>query len=138
MGWKFGAQPRRLLTFALGGNVALPPSPPADKTVHAVDDPSIKIDEADVAAGAKLAMQCLACHGPELRSGGAPGPDLRESHVAMDYDALWSILHEGALLEKGMPRFEYFTRDQVRQIYAYIRARARDALGTRKVEKPNM
>jgi quinohemoprotein ethanol dehydrogenase len=141
MGWKFNAQPRRLLTFAVGGNVELPPSAPPDKKVYAVDDPAIKINEDDIEKGHQLALECLACHGPDLHSAGAPGPDLRESRVAMDYDALWAILHEGALLEKGMPRFEYFTQEQVRQIYAYIRASAREVLGTRKPPKtapPNM
>ena len=37
-----------------------------------------------------------------------------------------------ALLQSGMPRFEMLTREQVMQIYAYIRAGAREALGTRK------
>jgi len=42
------------------------------------------------------------------------------------------LLKSGALMERGMPRFEYLTDDQTRQIHAYIRAKAREALGTRK------
>jgi hypothetical protein len=41
-------------------------------------------------------------------------------------------------MQQSMPRFENFTKDQVRQIYAYIRARARETLGTRKPASPNM
>src|SRR3546814_19269092 len=51
VGWKFNAQPRRLLTFELGGKVRLDPSPPRELTVHALDGPSIEIDEADSATG---------------------------------------------------------------------------------------
>src|SRR5262249_42533477 len=119
------------LTFALNGKAVLPPSPPPDLKVHAVDDPTIKISEADVAAGHDLFTPCSVCHGRNLQSSGSPGPDLRESQIALDPEALWHVLHDGALLERGMPRFENLTREQVRQIYAYIRAGAREALGTR-------
>jgi hypothetical protein len=37
-------------------------------------------------------------------------------------------------MEHGMPRYDTLTREQVMQIYAYIRAGAREALGTRKAE----
>jgi quinohemoprotein ethanol dehydrogenase len=127
-GWKFGAQPRRLLTFALDGNAAMPPSPPRDMTVHAVDDPAIKLDPHDVATGHDLFLACAACHGRDLVSAGAPGPDLRESQIALHPDAFWSVVHDGALMEHGMPRFDTMTREQARQIWAYIRARAREAL----------
>ena len=39
------------------------------------------------------------------------------------------VLKQGTLLERGMPRFQMLTDDQIRQIHAYIRSRARDALG---------
>jgi quinohemoprotein ethanol dehydrogenase len=59
---------------------------------------------------------------------------LRESKIALDPDGLWSVVHDGALLQNGMPRFPQFTREQVMQIYAYIRARARDAMKEQKPE----
>ena len=132
VGWKYRAQPRVLLTFGLDGKAVRPPSTPPDMTVKAVDDPSVQIRDADVAAGRDLFLACAVCHGRDLVSAGAPGPDLRESRVALDPDALWTVLHDGALLQSGMPRFETLTREQVMQIYAYIRAGAREALGTRK------
>jgi quinohemoprotein ethanol dehydrogenase len=132
VGWKYGVQPRRLLTFGLDGKAVLPPSAPPDMTVHALDDPSVKIRPADIAAGRALAAACTTCHGRDLASAGAPGPDLRESPVALEPDALWTVLHDGILLPRGMPRFETLTREQVTQIYAYIRARARQALDTSK------
>ena len=41
LGWKYGAQPRRLLTFVLDGKAKLPPTAPPDMQVHAVDDPAL-------------------------------------------------------------------------------------------------
>jgi quinohemoprotein ethanol dehydrogenase len=94
-----------------------------------VDDRGVKIDAADVAPGRMLfTMNCAACHGLNVVSAGAPAPDLRESPSAMDQAALWSILHDGALLQRGMPRFDKLDAAEVRQIHAYIRAQARLAL----------
>jgi quinohemoprotein ethanol dehydrogenase len=131
VGWKFGAQMRRLLVFALDGKAVLPPSAPPDFTVQAVDDPAITIAEADVRAGRQLYMGCIVCHGYNLNAGGI-APDLRESGIALQIDSLWSVLHDGVLASRGMPRFDNLTRDEVRQLHAYIRAGAREALGTRK------
>jgi len=71
----------------------------------------------------------MACHGM-LFEASSTAPDLRESRVALDREALWSLLHDGVLMRNGMPRFEQLSRDQVRQIHAYIRARARAAMVT--------
>jgi quinohemoprotein ethanol dehydrogenase len=132
VGWKYGAQPRRLLTFALDGKATLAPSPPPDFTVHALDDPDLVLNEADVAAGRTLSVQCAACHGVGMHSTGTPGPDLRESAIALKLDTLSELLKSGALMSTGMPRFENLTDTQIRQLHAYIRARAREALGKRK------
>ena len=131
-GWKYGAQPRRLLTFSLDGKAALPPTAPPDRSVRALDDPTIQISEADVAAGQAIFNQaCAVCHGLNLRSAGSPGPDLRESAIALSEKGVWAVVHEGTLLERGMPQYPTLGEPQVRQIYAYIRAGAREALGTR-------
>jgi quinohemoprotein ethanol dehydrogenase len=127
VGWKWGA-PRRLLTFATGGSATLPPAAAPDRTVHALDDPKLQLKPADVAAGRQLYMQCIVCHGRDLVAAGAPAPDLRESAIALDRDSLWGVLHDGALMQRGMPRFETLTREQADQLYAYIRSGARDAL----------
>jgi quinohemoprotein ethanol dehydrogenase len=126
-GWKFNAQPRRLLTFKLGGKATLPATAPPSLVVNALDDASLKLDSTQVAAGRKLFAACSGCHGGGAVSSGAPGPDLRESRIALDRNALYNVLHEGAFMPKGMPRFENFTREQVEQIYVYIRERARAA-----------
>src|ERR1700730_6352971 len=128
VGWKYGAQPRRLLTFRLDGKAALTPSPPPDMKVNAIDDPSIEIKDTDVATGHALYIACAACHGRDLVSTGSPAPDLRESRLALNPTALWTVVHDGTLIQNGMPSNPMFTRDQVMQIFAYIRAGARKAL----------
>jgi quinohemoprotein ethanol dehydrogenase len=127
-GWKFNAQPRRLLVFKLGGAATLPATAPPNRTVQALDDPKLILDPADVAAGRPLFAYCAGCHGNGAVSAGAPAPDLRESRVALDRDALYSVLHEGTFIPSGMAPFDKLTQEQVRQIYAYIRDRARAAL----------
>ncbi len=131
-GWKYGAQPRRLLTFAIGGHKRLPRAPGPDFRVNAVDDPTVMLDEKMVAGGRAMSMLCIACHGINLVGAGSPAPDLRESQIALSEDALWSVMHDGALAQRGMPAFPMLTRSQVRNLQAYIRATAREALGTRK------
>jgi quinohemoprotein ethanol dehydrogenase len=73
VGWKYGVQPRLLLTFSLDGKAQLPPSAPPDMRVKAVGSPSIQLQEADVRAGRDLFMACAVCHGRDRVSAGAPG-----------------------------------------------------------------
>jgi len=135
LGWKYGVQPRLLLNFRVNGTSVLPDIAPPDMTVRAVDDPSLQLREPDVAAGRELYGACAICHGRYLASAGAPAPDLRESQIALNPDSFWAVVHDGGLIQRGMPRFETFTRAQVMQLYAYIRAGAREAIGTRKLNQ---
>ncbi len=132
VGWKYGQQERRLLTFAIDGKAKLPPTPPRDMKVHAVDDPQLVLNEADIAAGRSLSVQCAACHGVGFQSAGAPGPDLRESGIALQLGSFRQLLKSGALIERGMPKFDRLTDAQIRQLHAFIRAKAREELGLRK------
>jgi quinohemoprotein ethanol dehydrogenase len=135
IGWKFNAQPRRLETFVLDGKAKLPATPAPTFQIDALDDPTLKIDEADVAAGHDLfTVKCAVCHGLDTVSAGAPAPDLRESQIALEKENIWTIVHEGTLLPLGMPQFKDLSEAQVRQIHAFIRAKARDSLGLRKPE----
>lgn len=124
--WRFGI-PRRLLTFKLGGEARLPPPTVADRTVETLDAPAYRLNPRSVAAGRALYGACAICHGLDLVSPGAPAPDLRASRVALNPEGLWRVVHGGALLAGGMPRFETLTREQVMDIFAYIRAEARAA-----------
>lgn len=135
VGWKYGAQTRRLLTFALDGKAELPKEPGRDMKVYALDDPDLLIDEADVQAGKGLSLACMSCHGAGFRGAGAPGPDLRESAIALRLDTFTQLIKEGRM-ENGMPRFEWMTDTQIRQLHAYLRARARESLGLRKPAAP--
>ena len=131
-GWKYGAQPRRLLTFALGEKGELPEGIPASMEINALDDPELVLDEADIAAGRALSERCAACHGVGFHSPGTPGPDLRESSIALNLQTFGKLLKEGTLLERGMPRFEMLSDEEIRQLHSYIRARAREVLGQRE------
>src|SRR6201999_1562673 len=64
-GWRFGEQPRRLLTFALGRHQQLPRAKPPRFTVNAVDDPAIVIDSVQALLGAQAygTSYCGLCHG---------------------------------------------------------------------------
>ncbi len=136
-GWKYGLQPRRLLSFALDGRAKLPSTPPPDREVHAVDDPELVIDTTAVAEGALLyGNECVTCHGGGLKSAGAPGPDLRESHAALSREALATILRDGALAPNGMPRFRELTDRQIGALYMYIRAGARAVARNRDASPP--
>ncbi|PZQ21508.1 MAG: PQQ-dependent dehydrogenase, methanol/ethanol family [Sphingopyxis macrogoltabida] len=125
-GWKYGLQTRRLLTFAIGGKAALPPTPPPDFTVNAIDVPGVVIDPAKVEKGAiYYAFACGACHGAELHSAGT-APDLRESGMAADYASFAQVVQGGALQARGMPKVDIGDED-LRNIYQYIRWSAREA-----------
>ena len=138
VGWKYRGQPRRLLTFALGGDRKLPPSAPADRSIVPAADFSLKIDKADVEPGRFLfTMNCATCHGIGVVSAGAPAPDLRESQIAASEESLRQVLLDGALLQRGMPRFDRFDKGQVRQIHAYIQTMARDAASGKQSGEDN-
>ena len=125
-GWRYNAQPRRLLTFRLGGRARLAPTAPYDETVHPLDDPALVLDPAAVAEGAKLFVQCSGCHGGQAQSAGAPGPDLRESALALDRELFAKVVRDGASLPKGMPRYAQFGDAQLGQLYSYVRSVARE------------
>jgi quinohemoprotein ethanol dehydrogenase len=132
VGWKYAAQPRRLLTFSLDGNAVLPPGPPADLRVNALDDLALELDEADIAMGNTMYNTvCSSCHGLGLRAAGGPAPDLRESAIALQLESFSAVLLDGALMSRGMPGYQSYTPAQVRQLHAYVRAGAREALGVR-------
>ncbi len=127
VGWKYGANPRRLLVFALDGKATIPAGPKPTLAVGAVDDPAIRIDPVAAETGHQLFLACALCHGRHARSAGSPGPDLRESALALDQEAFLAVVKGGTLLEKGMPRYDDMTREQALQIWMYVRSAAREA-----------
>jgi quinohemoprotein ethanol dehydrogenase len=100
----------RLLTFALGGTATLP-SKPRPRTVTAIAN---NATSQQIAAGSKLyATYCVRCHG-----GATILPDLRRSTPAV-INGLPQIL-DGALAERGMPRFAEFDKAMIADLRAYL------------------
>ena len=125
-GWRFNEQPRRLLTFALDKHMTLPPSKPPRFDVHAVDDPEVVVNSSEASEGLKLyGSTCASCHGAEL--GSTIAPDLRESTLAMNWQAFRAVLHEGQLAAVGMPKYDDLSDEDLRALFMYIRQRAREA-----------
>jgi quinohemoprotein ethanol dehydrogenase len=135
VGWKYGAQPRRLLVFSLGGKAKLKPSPPRTMKVAALDDPELPITEAEAQAGKGLSVMCMSCHGAGFRGAGSPGPDLRESAITLNFENFHEFVKQGNL-EKGMPAYSWLSEKQARALHAYIRHRAREVLGKAKPLPP--
>jgi quinohemoprotein ethanol dehydrogenase len=137
-GWKYGAQMRRLLTFALGAHATLPPTAPPDFALHpAQDDLALVLDPGEVAAGEiRYQKSCALCHGYDLKSTGVPGPDLRESALAANADSLSALLRTGSLERNGMPRFDDLSAREVHSLFLYIRAGLRKAAGEHGPAEP--
>jgi quinohemoprotein ethanol dehydrogenase len=124
VGWKYSG-PRRLLTFAIDGKAILPPSDPPTLKVNAQDNPAEALDPKQIAMGKAMFLACAACHGRNVIGAGGPAPDLRESAIPLSPDAFWSVVHDGALIEHGMPRFGMFGKPEIEAIRQYVRASAR-------------
>jgi quinohemoprotein ethanol dehydrogenase len=128
VGWKYSGT-RRIVAFALDGKTELPPSQPPSLKVNAQDNSAEVLDSKQIAMGHAMFLACAACHGRSAVGVGGPAPDLRESRVPLDPDAFWTIVHDGALIQRGMPPFGSFGKPQIEAIRQYIRSRARAALG---------
>ena len=115
-------QPRRVLTFALGGTAKLPPLPKSNTAP--IDDPGYKPDAAIEAHGALIyGLNCGACHGNFVVSGGV-APELRRSPIPLSAEAFDSVVRDGALLANGMPRFNDLSNEDRAAARQYIRSRA--------------
>ena len=85
--------------------------------------------EADVSAGQTLyADNCIGCHGFDVVTGGIT-PDLRRT--TNDVHAVFEeIVIGGQRAALGMPSFaDRLNAEEVRQIQAYVLARARETAG---------
>ena len=100
----------RLLTFAIGGT-ATPLTRTAARRVTAIPSTATA---ADVTAGAKLYnTYCVRCHG-----GATVLPDLRRSAPTV-LNSLDKIL-DGAMVERGMPRFAELDKTAIAQLRGYL------------------
>ena len=124
--WDYRQQERRVLTFVLGGKGKLPPHQSVDEPIQ--DDPSFVVDVKKAAIGAGIYnFDCNICHGGGMMAGGA-APDLRKSPVPLDADAFRAVVHDGALMQRGMGRFANLTDEELDGLRHYIRQRARETM----------
>jgi quinohemoprotein ethanol dehydrogenase len=126
--WDYRTQKRRVLTFALDGKASLPPpSAPAPKQF--VADPSFKVDPVKAKAGLEVfaAANCYNCHGMNMVAGGM-APDLRESAVPTSKETFTQVLHDGILVDRGMPKFDELSPKQIDELQHYIRQTTRAAI----------
>ncbi len=123
-GWAFGAQQRRLLTFALDGSQKMPElgAPMIPSPIVPTD---FRIDENQAAQGAKLYVRhCAACHSSGAVSAGY-APDLRASTIMLSLDAMKDVVIDGAKVQPyGMPRFPEFKEAELLALQHFVRSKA--------------
>ncbi|WP_292930995.1 PQQ-dependent dehydrogenase, methanol/ethanol family [Novosphingobium sp. PASSN1] len=117
-GWTYRDQPRRLLTFRLDGRAHLP------ATRRLATEPTLDAGAPRDAHGELVyATHCVLCHGMGARAGGS-APDLRNSAVVADETAFAAIVHDGMLVERGMPRFDELSESDLESLRRYVRRAA--------------
>jgi quinohemoprotein ethanol dehydrogenase len=122
--WNYYTQQWRVLTFALGGTAKLPPAEQVD--IPIAEDPAFKVQPSRASLGETVyAQRCSICHGPTALSGGA-SPDLLRSAMPLNFEAMKTVLREGILNERGMPRFEELSDEEIVGLQHFIRKRARE------------
>ena len=133
-GWEYGVHPRRLVTFALDGDIELPPMPPPH-VPEPIAAPGFEVDAglaqrgaAEFGGLAEFEGACTVCHGGRAIAGGL-APDLRASPVVLSATAFEDVVRRGTRVNRGMPRFPELTDSELTAIRHYIRQQADEALG---------
>jgi len=127
-GWHPRVHPKRLLTFVLDGKAKLPPTPPPQKA-QPLEGPEVALNKTTVDAGMQQYARCVLCHGPGVVAGGT-APDLRASTIPLSREAFATVVRDGSLEPRGMPKFAELTDAELEGIRQYIRWRARESLKT--------
>jgi quinohemoprotein ethanol dehydrogenase len=92
-----------------------------------LDDAGFSVDAARAKVGAGIYnTSCVICHGVGMAAGGA-APDLRKAPIPLDATAFAGVVHDGALMARGMPAFGNLSPDEIEGLRHYIRQRARRA-----------
>jgi quinohemoprotein ethanol dehydrogenase len=127
-GWQFAhpvdyrTQPRRVLTFVLGGEAKMSAARMAIPTP--VGDAEFRADQAGATAGeAVFFRHCVACHGIGAVAAGA-APDLRASEVPLSVEAFDQFVRQGMLIPNGMPQFAELTDRNMADLRQYVRTQA--------------
>ena len=108
----------RILAFRLDGGAT--PVPPDLPPVAPIPEPPAAVGTpADIAAGSQLfATNCASCHNNVPRG---PVPDLRSSAVIREAASFRSVVREGALQARGMPRWDdRLSETDADAIHAYL------------------
>ncbi|MEM7468690.1 MAG: PQQ-dependent dehydrogenase, methanol/ethanol family [Pseudomonadota bacterium] len=123
-GWEYGKHPRHLLVFTLDGKAAPPAMPPPSFATPLIA-PEFNLDKKQLIHGGEIfEKNCTWCHGGGAVSAGG-APDLRASPIVLDTNAMSTIVLEGALLSRGMPKFSNLERKDVEALQHFIRNKAR-------------
>jgi quinohemoprotein ethanol dehydrogenase len=122
LGWRYGAQMRRLVTFSLDGNLDLPPQAAPDTPVP-LKAPYFEVNAELARTGEQVFGQCVFCHGYGGISGGA-APDLRASPIVLSDTAFIDVVKHGAKRSRGMPSFETLSDNQLKALQHYLREQA--------------
>lgn len=131
---QYRTQARRVLTFALDGKATLPNNRP--DPLQAAADPTYRSNPALEQQGMiAFAQNCTQCHGGTVIAAGN-APDLRASAVPPMQDLFMQIVHDGALLDAGMPKFYDLPPQKIEAIRQYVRSRAADLRAGRQTS-PN-
>jgi len=130
LGWSYKAQTRRLITFSLDGKAKVP-AQQGPVFAQPILGKEFTLDEKKAAAGADVfnGKGCVNCHGAGVVAA-TMAPDLRASPAPLDGGTFKSIVHEGALLDNGMPAFPKLTDEELEDLRHYIRQEARKGLHT--------
>lgn len=120
-GWKYKAQPRRLLTFALGAKNPLPETAPPSFDINPVLVDGFQPDAKKINHGILMYHTvCAHCHGGFLNAESV-APDLRESALSANLDSFAAVLKTGTLANRGMPLYDDLTDDDIEGIYHFVR-----------------
>jgi len=116
----------RMLVFALGGNVQLPPT--KEFTPYPLNPPPSTASAQVIEAGrAAYAQNCAQCHGENGQTRGANFPDLTRTPMLHTQEGFDTVVLKGVLSEKGMASFaDALKPADTAAIRAFIIARANE------------
>ena len=119
-GWAYGVHTRRLVAFALDGEVTPPAQPPPYKPQPLVYE-DFPLDESLVMQGAGIyGTYCGICHGGGAVAN-AMAPDLRASAVPLDAGAFAEVVREGSRFNRAMPPFAALADEELEAVRHYLR-----------------
>ena len=128
LGWAYGAQTRRLLTFTLGGSAKVPPQ---GRPVFAqpIFESDFEVDSDLATAGETLYAEnfCVTCHGANAIASGM-APDLRSSAIPLSELApvFAQIVREGIKTGRGMPGIPELSDEELEALRHFIRMKAHE------------